>query len=197
MGLFSFVGDILGDITGTTKAADKAAGAITAGEEAALGFQREAFDYAKGVQQPVLDIRNQALPQLYGFYDPSNPQGQQQFIDQAKASPFYQSQIAAGEEAVARNAAAGFGGGLRGGNINQALAQNSQNVLRNAVNQQLQGLGGFAQTPINTSSVTNQLNQMGQTTAQGNIARGQAYQDAAGQSMGMLSALGSAAIGSM
>lgn len=170
--MFSFVGDILGDITGTNKAAEAAQKA--AGQQ--LGFQQQGLDYIKEVQQPVLDLRNQALPALYGFYDPSNTQGQQQFVDQAMSSPFYNQMIQQGEEAVLRNQAAT--GGLRSGTTQQNLARNSQNVLQGLVNQQLSGLGSFANMNINPSLVSNQLGQMGATQAGGTLAAGQSQQDA-------------------
>lgn len=170
--MFSFVGDILGDITGTNEAAK--ASKQAAGEQ--LEFQREGLDYMKQVQAPMLEYRNKALPSLYGFYDPANPQGQQQFVDSAMQSPFYNQMIQQGEEAVMRNAAAT--GGLRSGTTQQNLARNSQNVLQSLVGQQLQGLGSFAQTPINTQGIANQYNMMGGTQAGGTLAAGQAQQDA-------------------
>lgn len=164
---------------------------IQKGVDAQLKMQQEQLDYLKGVQQPVLDIRNKALPSLYGFYDPSNTQGQQQFVDSAMQSPFYNQMIQQGEEAVLRNAAAT--GGLRSGTTSQNLARNSQNVLQGLVNQQLQGLGSFAQTPIDTSQVSNVLGQMGQTQAQGYQAQAQANQGALGNILGLGTGLLSAA----
>ena len=151
---------------------------IQKGVDAQLQAQREQLDFLKGVQAPVLQLRDKALPQLYGFYDPSNPQGQQQFIDQAEASPFYQRQKEVGEQAVLRNAAAT--GGLRTGAANQALAGFNTDLLNRTVNQNLQSLGSFAQTPIETSQISNVLGQMGQTQAQGYQAQAQANQGTLG-----------------
>lgn len=160
---------------------------IQRGVDAQLQGQREQLDYLKGVQQPVLDIRNQALPALYGFYDPSNPEGQQQFVDQAMSSPFYNQMIQQGEDAVLRNQAAT--GGLRSGSTQQNLARNSQNVLQGLVGQQLQGLGSFAQTPIDTSQISNVLGNMGNTRSQGYMAQAQADQNQLGQLFGLGSGL--------
>lgn len=155
---------------------------IQKGVDAQLQAQREQLDYLKGVQEPVLNLRNRALPQLYGFYDPTNPQGQQQFIDQAEASPFYQRQREVGEQAILRNQAAT--GGLRSGGTQQALAGFNADLLNRTVNQNLQGLGSFAQTPIETSQISNVLGQMGQTQAQGYQAQAQANQGALGNLLG-------------
>lgn len=157
-----------------------------------LAYQREALDYLKGVQAPVLGMRNKALPMLGGFYGigADAPQMQQQFVDTARQNPFYQSMLQQGEEAVLRNAAAT--GGLRGGNVQQALAQNSQNVLQGLVNQQLQGLGSFAQTPINTQGISSTLQGMGQTQAQAGMGQAQAQQDMMGGLLSLGGALGGA-----
>jgi hypothetical protein len=157
---------------------------IQKGVDQQLASQRKQLDYLKRVQKPVLDLRNKALPQLAGFYGLGADAGeyQQQFVDTARQSPFYQSMLDQGEEAVMRNAAAT--GGVRGGNVQQALAQNSQNVLQGLVNQQLQGLGSFAQTPIDTGGIANVMGQMGQTQAQGTMAMANAEQAGIGQLLG-------------
>lgn len=164
---------------------------IQKGVDAQLQAQREQLDYLKSVQEPVLNLRNRALPQLYGFYDPTNPQGQQQFIDQAEASPFYQRQREVGEQAILRNQAAT--GGLRSGGTQQALAGFNADLLNRTVNQNLQGLGSFAQTPIETSQISNVLGQMGTTQAQGYQAQAQASQGALGGLLsGIIGGLGAA-----
>ncbi len=179
MGMFSFIGDIFGDITGANDAADASREASAQN----LAFQQQGLDYLKEVQQPVLDIRNQALPALYGFYDPTNPSGQADFVQGVQQSPFYESMIQQGEEAVLRNQAAT--GGLRSGTTQQNLARNSQGVLQGLVNQQLQGLGSFAQTPINAGQIANQYGQMGQAAAQGALGAAQAQQAGMGQLLGL------------
>ena len=146
--------------------------------------QREGLDYQKEVDAPVLGYRNEALSGLSDYYL-DGQEGQQQFIDEAKENPFYQSSIDAGEEAVARGHAAGFGGGLRGGNINQSLAQNSQNVLQNYIQQKLKGLKGFANAPLNTNAIAQGYGDIGKTRASGTTAASQAEQDIAGQTINL------------
>lgn len=173
--LSSITGGLSDALFGTGDAIDAQREAAQVNQE----YLDKSLDYQKEVQQPVLDLRNQALPQLYGFYDPTNSQGQQQFIDQAQSSPFYKSMINQGEEAVARNAAAT--GNLRSGSANLALAQNSQNVLQNLVNQNLSGLSSFAQTPINTSGISNTYQNMGTNAGNSLIQQAQTRQDGLGQ----------------
>lgn len=165
----SFVGDLWDGLTGKTAA--ETAGKAT---DASIGFQREALDYLKQSQAPLLAAQQFGLGGLQDYYG-GNQQG---LIDQVQSSPFYSSMINQGEEAVLRGAAAT--GGLRSGGTNQALAQNSQNVLQSLVGQQLGGLGQMAGYQPNTGMVANQLNSIGNTSAQGITAIGQAQQQGLG-----------------
>lgn len=115
--------------TGATRAAKdaKAAGELQLGEQAAL---REEL---KGMYAPQMEAGQQAFQGLADFYGGN----QQPMIDQTMASPFYQSNIDVGEQAIARNKQAT--GGFRSGTMQENLAQNSQNVLQGMVQQNLQG----------------------------------------------------------
>jgi hypothetical protein len=184
MGLLSFVGDLFGG--------DDAADAARDASAAEIAFSREGLDYAKSVDAPLIDYRNRALSPLFGFYDPSNPQGQQQFIDQVEASPFYQRQMDVGEEAILRNQAAT--GGLRTGNTQQALAGFNTDLLNQNVQQQLSGLASFANPALSTNSISQQYAGIGQTAGQGIIGAEQGRQNALGQGLnvglGLLGLLG-------
>lgn len=177
MGMFSWVGDIIGDVTGTTKAgkaAEKAAGQQ-------LGFQQQGLDYLKETQEKPLEYRDLALDKMGGFYGLGGEDGQQEFIDETKASPFYESTIDQGRQGV--GAALSATGNIRGGAGPTTFYQQDQNVLQNMVNQRLQGFKGFAQQPINAESVAQQYGQMGATQAGGTLARGRSTQDAFGMAL--------------
>jgi len=161
----SFVRDILDGITGKS-AAETAARS----SDAATALQREGLEYLKESQAPLLEAQGFGLSGLLDYYG-GNQQG---LVDQAMASPFYTSMLQQGEEATLRNAAAT--GGLRSGTTQNALAANSQNVLNSAIGQQLGGLGMLAGFNPNANAVTSQLNTIGNTTAQGITAQGQAQQ---------------------
>jgi hypothetical protein len=185
-----FAGDIVGGITGSDDAAKAAqAGAETSAEaqiraaEIAAEQQQKALAYLKKQERLPTRIRDKSLRQLQQFY--LTPQGQQKLIRQTQASPFYQQNIEAGEQAIGRNLA--MTGGLRSGTAQEALAQNSQQVLQNMVAQRLSGIGSLAQLPSNAANIANlqagigsTLGQgiagAGQATAQGQIAAGQAQQ---------------------
>jgi len=71
-------------------------------------------------------------------------------------------------------------GGLRSGNIQEALAQyNSQlakDSLLAAYKEQLLGLQGLAQVRTNENAIANTMGNIGSTLAQGQIAAAQAQQ---------------------
>ena len=100
--------------------------------------------------------------------------GQQQFIDDVQQSPFYQSMVDQGEDAVARGAS--YTGGVRSGGTSEALAQNSQNVLQGLVNQRLGGLTTMSRLPSNTNNIAAGMAGVGNTQAMGQVAVGQIEQ---------------------
>lgn len=87
---------------------------------------------------------------------------QQAAINQIEQNPLFQSQIRQGEEALLQRASAT--GGLRGGNIQAALAQFRPQMLQQAIEQQYGRLGGIAGTGL---GVTEQLYRGGQASATG------------------------------
>ena len=171
----SFVGDVIGDITGANQAADASRDA----SELSAGFQREALDYLKTSQAPLLEAQQFGLSGLMDYFG-GNQQG---VVDEAMASPYYTSMLEQGEEAVLRNAAAT--GGLRSGTIQNALAVNSQNVLNSAINQQLGGLQTLSGFKPNTAGVAQATSNIGNTLAQGITAGAQAQQAGMGQFLGI------------
>ena len=91
---------------------------------------------------------------------------QQAAISQIESSPFLQSQIEQGERALLQRASAT--GGLRGGNIQAALAQFRPQMLQQAIEQQYGRLGGFAGTGL---GVTEALFRGGQAAAAGQASQ--------------------------
>ncbi len=90
------------------------------------------------IYRPMMNTGQQAFQDLAGYY-----QGNQQpVINQAMQSPFMSQLVSQGENAIARNAQ--MTGGFRSGGTQENLAQNSQNVLMDLVNQALQGKQGIA-----------------------------------------------------
>jgi len=102
----------------------------------------------------------QAFEQQQALAGLRGPEAQQAAIAQIEQSPFLQAQIRQGEEAMLQRASAT--GGLRGGNIQGALAQFRPQMLQQAIEQQYGRLGGFAGTGL---GVTEQLYRGGQASA--------------------------------
>jgi len=154
---------------------------IKESSDAQIAFQREGMDYLKEIERLPLQYRDQAMQSLMGFY--GNDSGvQQQFIDKAKSSPFYDAMIKQGQEGVLRNA--GAMGLSRSGRAATGLERNNQAVLQGLVNQQLGGLQGFAGTPISGQGVANMYGQMGQAAGAAGMGIANARQGGIGSLLG-------------
>ncbi len=172
--------------------------AKTLGQEH-LGNLRDFGGNIQEMTAPGIGYGQDAAGILSGYY--GSQEGQQQFVDQAMQSPLYGAMLNQGEQAIARRASAT--GGLRGGSTNEALAQNSQNVLNSVINQRLGGLSGMADYGMQNQS--NYLNSYGNNlAAQGqtlsgisgaDLAHANTLSNAAAGKMGMYSSIAEAAIG--
>ena len=152
------------------RAAGQQAGAAQAGIEE----QRRQFESTRAALSPFLQAGTQSL----GGFAPYQQAGLQAFgqqqalaglqgaesqraaINQLAASPEFQALAQQGESAMLQNAAAT--GGLRGGNVQAALAQFRPAMLQRLIDQQLSRLGGFAGTGL---AATQNLASMGQSAA--------------------------------
>jgi len=162
---------------------DDAGDAAIEASQTQAEYQEKALEYLKQKERLPMRIRDENLRDVNRFYQG----GGQRFIRETKRSPFYQQNIEQGEQAIGRNLA--MTGGLRSGNAQQALAQNSQQVLQNLVNQRLSGMQGLAQMPSNANNIANQMGNIGQTLAQGQVAQGQAQQAGSQQGFGNMMGL--------
>ena len=163
-------------LTDTQDAGDKALKA----SRMQAGYQQDALDYMKEREALPQQFREGALTQLGGLYGLEGGEGSQQtLIDQARRSPMYSAIMggqAAGEDAIMRNAS--MTGGLRSGSTQGALtdygSQLQNQALLQSYNQQLGGLQGMANMPSNSGAIAGAMGGIGQTLAQGQVARGQA-----------------------
>lgn len=140
MGLFSFIGGILGG-NSQKKAADKAAQLQYNAAMAGVDETRRQFDITRGDFAPYQAAGTDALASLRGLIGLNGGDQQQSAIDALKASPFYTSLYDNGEEALMANASAT--GGLRGGNTQGALADFGRDTLMQTIMQQLSNYGGL------------------------------------------------------
>lgn len=204
MGLFSSIGkaigSVVGGITGGTaqaKAAGKAADVQAGLAREGIAEQRRQFDITNQNQQPWLDAGRLALGDQGDLLGLNGLDTQAASIDALKASPLFQSLFNTGEEAILQNASAT--GGLRGGNIQNSLANFGGNTLAQVIQQQLGNLGGISGTGINTaqnlgslgansaSQISALLNQQGAAQAGGILAKGSRDANAFNQSVQLAS----------
>ena len=128
---------------------------VGAGTEAIAGLQPYAQAGVGSLQQ------QQALLGLLG------PEAQQQAISQLEQGAGFQAQVRQGEEALLQRASAT--GGLRGGNIQAALAQFRPQMLQQAIEDQYGRLGGL--TALGQTTTQN-IAQLGQASAAGQATAG-------------------------
>lgn len=156
----SFIRKALGSITGATAAARGAQEAATtqaASAERGIEEQRRQFDKMVELMSPYLAVGAPALTGQQALIGLQGPEAEQAAIDRLTGGSTFQELSRQGEEAILSRASAT--GGLRGGNVQQALAQFRPQLLSELIEQQYGRLGGLAS--------------MGQSAAAGQAAAGQ------------------------
>lgn len=164
------------------KAAGKAAEAQAKAAQAGIAEQRSALDRINALFSPYVESGTSALTAQQDLLGLTSPEAQQAAIAQLQQSPMFTSLIQQGENAILQNAAAT--GGLRGGNIQTALAKFRPSVLSDIINQQYSRLGGLTALGFqgtgalgnaqqaSASNIANLLTQQGQAQAGGIMGQG-------------------------
>lgn len=181
MGLFSFIGGLLGGGS-EKKAINKATDAQVEMGNKAIAEQQRQFDLTRSDFAPYLGAGTKSLGGLTDLLGLNGNDKAAAAIQALKASPIYQSLYDNGKEAILQNASAT--GGIRGGNTERGLAGFGADTLASVVTDQLSRLGGLAGMGEGaTNSVSNfgahtadaiagQYNQQGQARASGALAKG-------------------------
>jgi hypothetical protein len=91
--------------------------------------------------EPYVAAGGPALQSQMAALGLAGPEAQQAYVSQQEQSPIFQALAGQGEEAIRQNASAT--GGLRGGNIQGALAQFRPQLLNQFLEQQYGRLGGM------------------------------------------------------
>ena len=163
-------------------AAESAAETQAGASRAGIAEQRSQFDEVQKLLAPYVQAGTGAISQFQPFQQAGQqafqqqqalagllgPEAQQKAIAAIEGGAGYQAQIQAGEEALLQNASAT--GGLRGGNIQAALAQFRPQMLQRAIDQEYVRLGGFAGAGIGASEA---LFRGGQASAAGQASQAQ------------------------
>lgn len=168
----SFIKKGFDALTGKT-AAKEASKAQQQGTEAGMAEQRRQFDALQALMKPYVQSGTGALQGQNDLLGLNGFKKQQGAIGNIENSPFFKSQYQQAENALLQNASAT--GGLRGGNTQEALADNRSNMLFSNVQQQLQNLSGVASNGQSAAAgLGGQGLQFGQNIAQGYQDIGQA-----------------------
>lgn len=161
-------------------AAKAAANTQTAAQGQAIEEQRRQFDVIRELLKPYVEAGKPDLTQPYigagpgaleamqGLVGLRGAAEQKAAIEQIKQSADYKELARQGEEAILQNASAT--GGLRGGNIQGALAQFRPALLNQLIESRYGKLAGL--TSLGASSAQNLLG-IGQASAAGTAGAGQ------------------------
>ena len=131
----------LGSAAIGASAASKAGKAQVAAADAGAAEQRAAREEMRRLLEPYVAAGGPALEAQMGALGLRGPEAQQAFVAQQEQSPIFQAIARQQEEAILQNASAT--GGLRGGNVQGALAQFRPQLLNQFLEQQYGRLGGM------------------------------------------------------
>jgi hypothetical protein len=168
-----------------SEAAEDAAAAQAGAAEAGIAEQRSQFTQIQELLKPYTEAGLPALQQQQAFLGLQGPEAERAAIERIRSGETFQALARQGEEAILQNASAT--GGLRGGNVQGALAQFRPALLSSLIDQQYSRLGGLTSlgqqsaAGVGTSgqamgaNVANLLGQQGAAQAAGAIGQADAY----------------------
>jgi hypothetical protein len=166
-------------------AAGEAAGIQAGAAEAGIAEQRRQFDALQALLKPYTEAGQPALEAQQAFLGLRGPEAERAAIERISGGERFQELTRQGEEALLQRASAT--GGLRGGNVQAALAQFRPQVLNQLIEEQYGRLGGMttlgqrsaagvgAAGMESGTNVANLLAQQGAARAGGEIGQAKAY----------------------
>jgi hypothetical protein len=169
---------------GQKDAANTAATAQTEASQLGIEEQQRQFDAIQKLLQPYVTAGNGALTGQQDLLGTNGAAAQSSAIAGIQSSPQFTALQQQGNDAILANASAT--GGLRGGNVQGALAQFSPALLSQLIDQQYSRLGGLTSLGQNAAAgvgnaglqtgnnVTQLLGQQGSATAGAALAAGKA-----------------------
>lgn len=186
----------LGSAAIGASAAKRAGRAQVQAADAGAAEQRAAREELRRLLEPFVAAGAPALQQQMTALGLAGPEAQAQYVSAQEQSPIFQALARQGEEAILQRASAT--GGLRGGNVQGALAQFRPQLLNQFLEQQYERLGGLttlgqqSAAGVGSSGITSATNiadllaQAGAARAGSAIGVGQAF----AQPFNLLSTLG-------
>lgn len=167
------------------EAAEDASATQAASAEAGIAERRRQFDKLQELLKPYVAAGLPAMQAQKAMLGLTTPEEQQAQIAQVENSPMFQALTKQGEEALLARASAT--GGLRGGNIQGALAQFRPQMLSQQIQDRYSKLGGFTElgqqsaVGVGTAGmqtgegVANLLQQQGAALSGGQLNKAKAY----------------------
>lgn len=167
------------------EAAEDASSTQAASAEAGIAERRRQFDKLQELLKPYVEAGLPAMQAQKAMLGLTTPEEQQAQIAQVESSPMFQALTKQGEEALLAKASAT--GGLRGGNIQAALAQFRPQMLAQQIQDRYSKLGGFTEmgqqsaagvgtAGMNTGEgIATLLQQQGAALSGGQIGQAKAY----------------------
>jgi len=185
----SFVGNLLGNVLGgitgakqQSEAAQQASGTQASAAQAGIDQRQKMFDAFQEALAPYVAAGTSALGAQQNLIGLNGNDAQQSAISAIESSPQFQALQKQGTDAILANASAT--GGLRGGNVQGALAQFSPQLLAQLIEQQYGRLGDITSLGQNAAAgvgnagmqtgrdIADLLQQQGAATAGGQLAQG-------------------------
>lgn len=194
--MIAMIGGSVGSAVMQSRAQKSASQAQTKSAQQGIEEQRRQFDSMQALLKPYVEAGTGALANQLALTGVSGAEAQQAAINALQQGPEFAALTRQGEEAILQNAAAT--GGLRGGNVQGALAQFRPQVLSSLIEQQYSRLGGLASAGQNAATgvgtagmqtgtnVSNLLSQQGAAQAGGILAGAQTWGNTIGSIAGGL-----------
>jgi hypothetical protein len=167
------------------KDAKDAASTQAGASQAGIEEQRRQFDVVQKLLEPYVTGGTEAFKQQQALVGVQGPEAQRAAISAIEQGPAFQALTEQGENALLQRASAT--GGLRGGNVQAALAQFRPQILSQLIEQQYGQLGGLAKfgqasaagtgaaAQETGANVAQLLAAQGAATAGGQMAAGKAF----------------------
>ena len=131
-------------------AAEDAANIQSGAAGQGIAEQRRQFDALQALLKPYTEAGVPALEQQQAFLGLRGPEEERAAIERIQGGQTFQALQQQGENAILQNASAT--GGLRGGNVQGALAQFRPALLSGLIDQQYSRLGGLASLGQNAAA---------------------------------------------
>lgn len=144
------IGSSLGGMFEGEEAVGQASSAQQASYDAGIAEQRRQFDLIQKLMEPYVAAGTPALQQQQAFLGLSGPEAERAAIERIRGGETFGALARQGEEALLQQASAT--GGLRGGNIQAALAQFRPQLLSGLLDQQYNRLAGMTSLGQNAAA---------------------------------------------